>query len=325
MSSYGRSRGNSRYYQFRARPGYASGSYAPANARRWNPRSRKATKFSFRRNNNRYVNVTYSRDTETKYTDWALATIGVDQKITASVTPSPNLNNGIAWASEQWGYYGFDGSGSTAQAAQNNLVRTPGAGSSITSRVGNQITIKKIDGYVTMTAAQALAPNTPDVGSDQWGEQVVLPNDGTVQETTYQYLRTAIRVVIVRDNQVNTGSSYVGWNEVFQESTVADSQSSTFGLHSHPNLSNMGRFTILSDRVINLDANDPQKTIKFALYGSRAGGKVRFTSANSNAQKNKNIWIVWAAQSLGTLGTALDRDIVHPRVVLNGRMAFTDM
>lgn len=82
-----------------------------------------------------------------------------------------------------------------------------------------------------------------------YGEAVV----DDVANTLIQYLRTTYRVCIVRDLQVNSTATQVNWGDVFSN------LDGTAGVHSELNIANMGRFRILMDKLVHLDADDPQK------------------------------------------------------------------
>lgn len=66
------------------------------------------------------------------------------------------------------------------------------------------------------------------------------------------------------------------------------------GVHSELNISNMGRFRILSDRTVELSAVCPQKTIKY-LIGSRSIGTVRYNGSGFGALTDGRIYVVAAA------------------------------
>ena len=60
----------------------------------------------------------------------------------------------------------------------------------------------------------------------------------------------------------------------------------------------MGRFIILSDQCVELSAENPQKTIKFMLPGSKVGS-VRYNGPSDNALTDKGIYVIAANQSTG--------------------------
>ena len=140
-----------------------------------------------------------------------------------------------------------------------------------------------------------------------------------VDGTLIQYLRTTFRVVIVRDLQVNSAASEVTWNDVFSN------LNGTSGVHSELNVANMGRFSVLMDKLVYLDADNPQKTMPFIF---RNLGRVRYNGPQADgaqsALTDSGLYIVWACLSAGVSGTTAAGNMSSKGVNVNSRMCFTD-
>ena len=70
------------------------------------------------------------------------------------------------------------------------------------------------------------------------------------------------------------------------------------GIMSELNIGNMGRFIILSDQCVELSSENPQKTIKFMIPGSKIGS-VRYNGPSDNALTDKGVYVIAANQSTG--------------------------
>ena len=96
---------------------------------------------------------------------------------------------------------------------------------------------------------------------DQGGEEVVNNTSNGLQ-----YLRTSWRVVIVKDTQSNSTDPQITWDQVFTSGVVKTNEE-VGGINAELNIGNMGRFIILSDQIVELSAENPQKTVKFMIPG----------------------------------------------------------
>ena len=117
-----------------------------------------------------------------------------------------------------------------------------------------------------------------------------------------QYLRTSWRVVIVKDTQSNSTDPQITWDQVFTSGVVKTNEE-VGGINSELNIGNMGRFIILSDQVVELSAENPQKTVKFMIPGSKIGS-VRYNGPSDNALADKGVYVIAANQSTGTYNVA---------------------
>jgi len=330
MSSYGNSRNNSRYYQFRPRAGYASGSFAPANARRWTPRSGAAPYRSQARRpavNRKYLSrpkfatVSFNRDIEKKYLDRALVSV-MSTNATSDTTTVTN-QDGRMFKSNAWKSYSFSGtSAALTPNTTNNLIRSMIQGTTAETRIGNKITCKYVKGAITINAAKLTTPAAPGSKS-QYGESHV-----DSQGVTYtQYLRTTWRVALVKDLQVNSADPYVTWDQVFQLGQKASDEDdgNVGGVHSELNIANMGRFQILQDRTFDLDADDPQKTWRYLVSGSDIG-QVRYNGPTELAYSDKGLYIIAAAYTngIGQDVAPAQATVIAPTLTMHSRFCFTD-
>ena len=71
------------------------------------------------------------------------------------------------------------------------------------------------------------------------------------------------------------------------------------GINAELNIGNMGRFIILSDQIVELSAENPQKTVKFMIPGYKVGS-VRYNGPSDNALADKGVYVIAANQSTGT-------------------------
>ena len=118
-----------------------------------------------------------------------------------------------------------------------------------------------------------------------------------------QYLRTSWRVVIVKDTQSNSTDPQITWDQVFTSGVVKTNEE-VGGINAELNIGNMGRFIILSDQIVELSAENPQKTVKFMIPGYKVGS-VRYNGPSDNALADKGVYVIAANQSTGlyTSGT----------------------
>ena len=183
------------------------------------------------------------------------------------------------------------------------------SGTTTTTRVGNKVKCKYIKGSILVTA------NQENVIDDQGGEEVA---NGTTNGL--QYLRTSWRVVIVKDTQSNSTDPQITWDQVFTSGVVKTNEE-VGGINSELNIGNMGRFVILSDQYIELSAENPQKTVKFVIPGSKVGS-VRYNGPSDTALTDKGVYVIAANQSTGlyTSGTT-----AYPGIcAVQSRFCFVD-
>jgi len=266
----------------------------------------------------------YARDTEKKYSDRAsVALTGPGRKTGESATV--DILNGFMFQSNTWRPYDFAGPvGSPSSNISNNMLRYIGTGSTATTRIGNKITVKYIKGSITVTASKLVGPSIGATNGDMGGEALATASNAT---SVWQYLRTTFRVVIVKDLQVNSADAQIAWADVFEDNTASgplDAVGDASGVHAELKIANMGRFRILSDKIIKTNAINPQETIPYLVPGS-AVGNVRYNGNDYLALTDQGIYVIWAAFTLGATAEESATDgMVKPAVVMNSRVCFTD-
>lgn len=275
------------------------------------------TKMAYKRrprytNKLRFATVAFSRNIERKYVDWTWKG-NTEAKMTSTVAPSEAM--GVTFTGSTWNDYRFgnasypDGSGGYEGAVNHNLVKAPDSGTTATTRIGNRVKVKYVKGAMTFIAATV-------------GDGTILPplqggeTMGTNATALEPYIRTTIRMVIVKDTQVNNATQKVTWNDVFENNMVG-------GVHAELKIENMGRFFILEDKTFTIDADDPQKTCQFTIPGSKIGG-IRYNGGDSTALADKGFYIVWAGFVGGYKSALTLANIKQPQAVGHSRMCFTD-
>jgi len=252
------------------------------------------------RKKTRYVAV--ARNVEKKYADQTMvSTAWLPETISYEATPGTPASavvQGVKFMSQMRKATGTDGG--------NNLVSFVAGGSTTATRVGNKINAKWLDLGVTLEAAKSPV--------NQQGEQVNV--EGSVGVAQY-YMKTIYRLVIVKDMQANNPTNTVSWGNVFGAGT-SGIDGTFFGATDKLDIPNMGRFRIIKDITVTLDADEPMKNVRMGCYP----GQLRFNSANSAALTDKGYYLVIAQD---VLGTANSISFVIPGNVRCGcRLTFTD-
>nr|WDW25875.1 MAG: capsid protein [Cressdnaviricota sp.] len=144
---------------------------------------------------------------------------------------------------------------------RGNCVTGVGSGTTAKTRIGNVIAPK----YLSVNGALVAASVQPKVGGqyhqdgeavDTWTES---KDAGTTITWVKRFVRTTIRVLVVRDKFMNE-KGYVDYDDVFQGSEANEPQ-----YLWNRKIDTIGRYEILKDKVYNLDADDPQKPIKMLI------------------------------------------------------------
>ena len=265
----------------------------------------------------KFATVGYKRDVEKKYVDRAVVGNDVDEQTTG--VNVNDMNNGYMYASRMWNRYDFATPG-TGAAVSNDMLKTVDQGTTASTRIGNRITPKYIKGAITLTAAKLADPSTGTTNGDMKGESVATAGNAT---TVWEFLRTTFRVVIVMDLQVNSVDSHISWNDVFESGVGAVGE--TGGVHSELKIANMGRFRILSDKMLTLDAKRPQETLRFMVNGSSIG-PVRYNGPTAGALTDKGVYVIWSAYTGNVVATvqAAGTGMARPGVTMHSRLCFTD-
>lgn len=252
----------------------------------------------------------FARDVEKKYFDTCIAGLAMEMKVGQTTNPV-NISGGAMWDSTGWRRYDFAGPGQILvnHRQPNNLLYSLPQGASANSRVGNKIRPVYLKGVTTFTAA-----TIADI-RDMGGEDVGDSNTSTDAE---EYLRTTYRFVVVKDTMVNNPTPNVTWNDVFENRAQGMG-----GVHSDLLIANMGRFVVLEDKLIQLDAKNPQKTIKWSVTGSKIG-RVRYNSGETQALLDKGICVIYSAFTVGLQPSQDYSNVELPNVVTSARLCFTD-
>ena len=217
-------------------------------------------------------------------------------------------NRGVMYIGTQWDKYSFGGVNNLG-ATSNDLLKGLATGTTARTRVGNKVKGVFVKGSLTFNAATVAAALTQTQG----GEAVASPAATSAQD----YLRTTIRWCIVRDKQVNSTNNQVAWADVF------DTDANSAGIHSEPNVDQMGRYVILKDETFVLNAENPQQTRTIYL-GPEKLGVIEYNGPSDTALTSRGIYIIWAAFTLGAPIGDLN-NIEPPQVVGHSRLCFTDV
>ncbi|AXH77804.1 MAG: capsid protein [Cressdnaviricota sp.] len=301
---------------------YGSGSYSKKFGS-----VRKANRGRMKRFTPKFATVGFARDVEKKYRDramtisgWSSDTTGLGASATAAGT------GGYSWHSQGWAKYEYAGvSGSALAPCSNDLLKYVGNGANVDERVGNRIRGNYLKGAITVTAARLTGPSIGATNGDQSGESTATAANATLVQ---QYLRTTWRIVMVKDLQVNSVDPWIGWAAVFQNSSVSTGGLAPIGemggIHSELNIANMGRFRVLSDRLVEVDAKCPQKTIRH-LIGSKSIGSIRYNASGYSALTDSGIYVIAAAFVDGTsVGLGAADGLFDPQLNMHNRLCFTD-
>ena len=260
----------------------------------------------------RFATVGFARNVEKKYWDKCYQA-NHSEVLTGS--PGSGKSSGVTYISHEWGNYSFGGVASSNASVSNDMFKGLGTGTNARTRIGNKIKVKYVKGAFTFTAA--VLGDGVGIQRAQGGETLVHTlNAGTAPQN---YLRTAYRMVIVKDVQVNSTDAQLTWAQVFETNV----HNSCAGVHSELNVDNMGRFVVLDDRVFTLDADTPQKTCAFSIRGNTLGS-VRYNGAGSDALTDKGVYIIWAAFVMGVTPSMTLAEIDCPSPVGHSRLCFTD-
>ena len=247
-----------------------------------------------------------NKEVEKKYADLTMVGITwLPEAITYSANPEGPVSTAV-----QGVKYMSQLRRNTVDASiyKNNLVSIMSNGSTAITRTGNKINAKWLDLGVTLEAAKSPL--------NQQGEQVNV--EGVVVNPAY-YMKTIYRLVLVKDMQANNPTNTVEWNEVIGWGGSGLDDGAYFGAADKLDIPNMGRFRIIKDITVTLDADDPLKNVKMGC----SPGMIRYNSAGLNALTDKGFHLVIAQDVLGTANTI---GSVIPGVVRVGcRLTFTDI
>lgn len=286
-------------------------------------RSRTRARSTYKKVGRRFVRapkfavVSYARDVEKKYRDFCRQFTSVEANV-GYVNPAPgsnNFNNGVMYTN--LGTYAYEASKSetgTPINTQGNLLTPLSQGTNVNTRIGNKISVKYIKGTINFGAV--VTYTTSGTLQTQGGEQLV--TQGTEQSA---YLRTTIRWALVKDTQHNNASQACRWDDVFRSGESVYGTNN--GVFSELNVDNMGRYIILQDKMLTLDADDPQRTIRFKIDGSKIGN-VRYNGPDNTAYTDKGIYFIYSAFCAGSNSVTFGTLANLPNPVVQSRLCFTD-
>ena len=149
---------------------------------------------------------------------------------------------------------------------------------------------------------------------NQGGEQVNAIG-GSGSKPAY-YMKTNFRLVLVKDMQVNNTTNIVNWAEVFGTGNTGEETS--FGANDKLEISNMGRFRIMSDRRVTVDGTDPLKNIQMGC----APGKIRYNGGSNSALTDKGFYLLVAQDVTGDANTIAT--VLPGTMRFTSRLTFTD-
>ena len=264
----------------------------------------------------RFATVSYKRDVETKYSDKALLGDGGLMKDVGLTSLGAIGWSGTSTTWRETNLAGNTSVGGPSPGAQD-LLKGIGQGTTATTRVGNKITAKCLKIKVTMVAGYITNSST-SLSNGQYGESSIDTTAGVLN----QYMRTTYRVLVVKDTQVNSTDAEITYDMVMETDGSGVGTGTPGGIHAEQKIANMGRFKVLADKVVNLDADDPMKTMKMNLYKL---GNVRYNGPTGTALTDKGIYVIWAAFIMGKTDTSFSTpDPTLSQVVVSSRLCFTD-
>jgi len=240
----------------------------------------------------------YVKKEEKKYSDKTLKVVGwAAQKVYLSGTAPSGIVFGVKHTAGTI----------VGTSAVTNLLWGVGTDAAVSGRIGNKINGKYLQVGLTLQAAV-----TP---VEMGGESA---NTEVVTDPTMKYMKTNFRIVLVKDMQANNSTNVIAWEEVFGYGGAGvdtNSLASTDFLE----IGNMGRFIIMKDMRITLDADDPLKSINFIQKGI---GEIRFNSSATSALTNVGYHLLVGQD---TIGTAESSARMQPAPVMgNMRLCFTE-
>lgn len=235
----------------------------------------------------------------------------------------------------------------------SNCLSVLGKGASADQRIGNKVSPRYITVQGIVTAAgYRILPGAHNQDGETSGMQNI--NTFTMGDNVARFVRTALKIVIVRDKDMNK-NGFVEYEDVFK---LNNEVPRTCWVR---NLDNISRFEILKEVTFNLDQDDPQKSFRFVIplkgkvvsYSGKVvepkivelttehplmdsvGGTIPVVDSGTDTglyksyvyfhQMQNGIFILMAGTILG--GTNYDlsgNDSIAPETVYTSRMSFYD-
>ncbi|AXH76538.1 MAG: capsid/nuclear shuttle protein [Cressdnaviricota sp.] len=197
-----------------------------------------------------------------------------------------------------------------ATSSESNNLSFIGTGTDAERRIGNVVRLQSLRCAFTAVAARRTSTTAEEVAADS------------------VYLRTSLRVCIVRDLQVNNTQNIVQYADVFSHG--ADGGTPIPDPLAPRNLANMGRFQILYDKMLNLDGDTPQRSWVYTI--PMKNKSLRFNGPGTGALQTKGLYFVCAARTEVTCIPAAEYQpqvcppapAYPPSVTCSTRLAFKD-
>ena len=145
------------------------------------------------------------------------------------------------------------------------------------------------------------------------------PATGIAPRTT-AFCRTSLRIVIFRDMEPPLTNSATDepriWSDLFSTSAANAGSTSDF-----LRTDNIGRFAVVTDTTVDLDSDDPQKSIQLRVPIAKT---LRYGGQAANHIRAGHYFMVCCAEMLSLNGSNPDVIYLPPVISYQHRMAFTD-
>lgn len=196
-------------------------------------------------------------------------------------------------------------------------------------RVGLAINPRSFIYRATLTAGRIMQLQTAggfnDAEVDLTSGQVVTGTGAGAVQYNSHFCRTSIRLVFFRDMEpplevkapatVPASVEPRTWTDLF--SSAAGTGSTTDFLRTD----NIGRYQVVHDTTLDLDADDPQKSIQIRLPIAKV---LRYGGPEANQVRSGHYFVVACAETLTLHGDIPHGRLMPPVIAYQHRMAFTD-
>ncbi|AXH74829.1 MAG: putative capsid protein [Cressdnaviricota sp.] len=167
-----------------------------------------------------------------------------------------------------------------------NCLTNISSGTTAKSRIGNMVTGRYITLRGVLTAAMTIASEDPET---TFKEGIVI---GPPVQPIMRFMRTSIRVLLVRDKNMNE-KGYVSYNDMFE--TPDDVNGTGSIAANNPFLwprkvDTMNRYQVIEEWEYDLDQDDPQ--CSFTHVVNLGGNPIRFNgAAGANYIQQSSEWL----------------------------------
>lgn len=228
--------------------------------------------------------------------------------------------DGYSFTSSHWNKYDFNDQTDAGFIQRSNILTNVVNGAGVRNRTGQKISVEWVKGSFTITTC---ALNTAEAWGTNLSEAYITPYSAGESTPHIHYIRSTIRIAIVKDLQYMSSDHSVGWDDVFESGGDDEYIGS---VHSEQKIASMQRFKIMSDETVVLHAFNPITTIPFYIKGADIGD-VYYDSPDVDAYTSCGLHVVWAAYvpNYWNIGGAISVDaLTQPTIVGHTRMCFTD-